>query len=163
MIGETRFTTINTDAGVKDGKAAIAYWIRSNSKWLTGSRALKTPDLSSNEAELIGIVIALYYACLDSYLSTADIIVVNCDNQDALRRMKTQQVPDNLKSYLEKIHSIIPKNKIRYKWVKGHSKSDKSRNWVNNWCDKEARKHYKLKNNHEKVNSSAPSAGSSTN
>lgn len=138
-----RYTTVNTDAGVRGEEAAVAYWIRSNKRWLTGSKALKTPNLSSNEAELIGIVIGLYYACLDSYLSTADIIVVNCDNQDALRRMRSGQVLDILKPYLEKIYSVIPKNKIKYKWVKGHSRSDKSRNWVNNWCDKEARKHYK--------------------
>lgn len=137
-----RFTTLNTDAGVKEGKAAIAYWIRSNQIWVTGSQALKQADLCSNRAELSAIIIRLSKITENEYLRTADIIVVNSDSKTALGWMKDGSYPDFYKSYVDNIYKVIPKNKIRFKWVKGHSKNTKSRNWVNNWCDKQVRKHY---------------------
>lgn len=144
MLEGKRFTTVNTDAGVKNGQAAVAYWIRSENKWLTGSQPLKTPNLQSNEAELFGIIIALTKVAENEYLRTADIIVVNCDNQVALKAMtKQERIPEIAKPYLELINQAIPRNKVRYKWVKGHTRGEKPRNWVNNWCDKEVRTHYK--------------------
>lgn len=143
MKDNIRYTTVNTDAGVKEGKAAIAYWIRSDNKWITGSRALKTPDLCSNKAELSAIIIALTVVSQNEYLRTAHKIVVNSDSQTALGWMTKDSVPEQYKQYIQDIYKVIPKDKIRFKWVKGHSKNTKSRNWVNNWCDKEARKHYK--------------------
>ncbi len=142
MLGNTRFTTINTDAGVKEGKAAIAYWIRSEFVWLTGSQELKRTDLNSTEAEMSAIVIALTKVTQDEYLRTADRLVINSDSKGALSWLKHDTAPTLYKDYLDKIYKIIPKSKIRFKWVKGHSRGN-SRKWVNNWCDKEVRKQYK--------------------
>lgn len=138
-----RFTTVNTDAGVKEGKAAVAYWIRSNSVWVTGSQELKQADLCSNKAELSAIIIGLNKVINNEYLRTADLIVVNSDSKTALGWMKGGDCPSFYKPYLDAIYKVIPKNKIRFKWIKGHSKNTKSRNWVNNWCDRQVRKHYK--------------------
>lgn len=139
-----RCTTVNTDAGVKEGKGAVAYWIRSDNKWLTGSRPLKTPNLTCGEAELIGMVVGLDQVANDAFLSSADVIVVNCDSTDALYRIKNDKyIPLNVRPILDRIYEKIPKKKIRFKWVKGHKKKDgESKHWVNNWCDQEVRKHY---------------------
>lgn len=144
MLNGTRYTTINTDAGVKNGISAIAYWIRSENSWLTGSKKLKDVNLDSTEAELKGIVNAMYLLTLPSneFFANADRIVINCDNQGAIHKLKRNDVYKDVIPILTKIYTIIPRSKFKFKWVKGHSKRKGSKYWVNNWCDKELKKHY---------------------
>lgn len=138
-----RTTTVNSDAGVRNGIGAIAFWIRSNDKWLTGSKRLKTKDIPVHEAELSGVLTALHHVSKDEYLRSADFIVVNCDNQGVVTKLKNNsKLPVIYESVYIEILSIIPRSKLRFKWVKGHKNNGKSRHWVNNWCDKELKKHY---------------------
>lgn len=138
-----RFTTVNTDAGLKAGKAAYAYWIRSERIIKKGSGAIKGEMKSSNEAELVAILNALTVVANDEYLRTADIIVVNCDNKQALKVLRENQINGYAK-YAEFYKELLKKIKspIYYKHVKGHTKGKSPREWVNNWCDKSLKKHY---------------------
>lgn len=139
-----RFTTINTDAGFKpDGKAAFAYWIRSDKVTLKGSASLKPGIKNSNEAELAAILNAMYIVANNDYLKSADIIVINCDNKQALRTLRENRI-NGYPKYIDFFKEIKKKINcpIYYKHVKGHSRGKKSREWVNNWCDAELKKHY---------------------
>lgn len=139
-----RFTTVNTDAGLKnDGKGAYAYWIRSNDVLVKGAGSLKGEIKNSNEAELAAILNALSIVANNEYLRTADIIVVNCDNKQALKTLRENQINGYAK-YVEFYKELKKKLSapIFYKHVKGHSKGRTSREWVNNWCDKNLKKHY---------------------
>lgn len=140
-----RFTTVNTDAGLKNnGSAAFAYYIRSDNNYvLKGAGPLKSSPKNSNEAELSAILNALYIVSNNEYLRSADIIVVNCDNKQALVVLRKKQIHGYAK-YIEFYKSILTNINcpIYYKHVKGHTKGNIPRQWVNNWCDKELRKHY---------------------
>lgn len=144
MIKNKRYTTVNTDAGMKrNGAAAFAFWIRSENVVLKGAKSFKTPMKNSNEAELAGILNALHIVAEDEYLRTADVIVVNCDNTQALRVLETNQINgyNKYKDFYKEIKSKIS-CPIQYRHVKGHSKGKTPREFVNNWCDKELKKHY---------------------
>lgn len=148
MINGKRYTTINTDAGVKNKQGAFAYWIRSENCLLKGSGKLQSTD--SNEAELEAILLALVKTCTNEYLNTADIIVVNCDNINAIKKINSKNIEIKFNEFLTNIntkYSTNIKNKINFnkvyaKHVKGHSNKKTSRNWVNNYLDKELKKHY---------------------
>lgn len=144
MLKRKRFTTINTDAGLKpDGRAAFAYWIRSEKITLRGAQALTADVKNSNEAELAAILNALYIVANNDYLRSANVIVVNSDNKQALQVLRDRRINGYAK-YVEFYKGILAKINcpIYYKHVKGHTKGNTAREWVNNWCDKELRKHY---------------------
>jgi ribonuclease HI len=144
MKNGKRYTTINTDAGLKpDGKAAFAYWIRSEHIILKGSGKLKDGIKNSNEAELAAILNALKIVSLNEFLRNADCIVVNCDNKQAIKILREKRINgyDKYVKFYKDIIKIIT-CPITYKHVKGHSKGKTTREWVNNWCDKTLKKHY---------------------
>jgi ribonuclease HI len=139
-----RFTTVNTDAGLKnDGSAAFACWIRSESYLIKAAGPLTSKPKNSNEAELAAILNALHIVSKDEYLRTADIIVVNCDNKQALKVLRDRRI-NGYEKYSAFYKTLLTKIScpIYYKHVKGHTKGRQPREWVNNWCDKTLRKHY---------------------
>jgi len=143
MKDNKRFTTVNTDAGLRKGKAAYSYWIRSEDVIERGSGPLKGEIKNSNEAELAAILNALTIVANNEYLRSADVIVVNCDNKQALKVLRDKQINGYAK-YTAFYNEILKRIKVKifYKHVKGHSKGNTPRQWVNNWCDKNLKKHY---------------------
>lgn len=134
-------TTINTDAGVKNNVGAIAYWIRSSTCRTIGSMKLKSENPDSTFAEIAGIITALLVVIQNPKLH-ADYFVVNCDSKEALRKVRTGDLPEIFIEYHKRIFNIIDINKVTFRWVKGHSSMNTARNYINNWCDQEVRKHY---------------------
>jgi ribonuclease HI len=143
MLKGKRFTTINTDAGIKKSIAAYSYWIRSEEVVLVNSDRFKLPKKDSTEAELAAMLVALRIVARNEYLRAADVIVVNCDSKGALEILRDNKITKDSIYYEEwqNIRSLI-KAPIYYKWVKGHSKGKTPREWVNNFIDKQIRKHY---------------------
>jgi ribonuclease HI len=139
-----RFTTINTDAGIKGDVAVFGYYIRSEEVIYNNSGRFNTPKHNSEDAELAAIIYALLIVSRDVYLASADVIVVNCDNQGALGKLRNNRInhySPYYKAWQEIQANII--SPIYYKWVKGHSKGKTSREWINNHIDKSIRRHYK--------------------
>lgn len=142
MLKGKRYTTVNTDAGFKEGIAVYGYWIRSNNVRKIGSNRFKTPKTDPNDAELAAILTALLVVINDPYLASADQVVVNSDSKNAIRALSKNMIEED-SVYYEEWQNIRSKlKKIHFKWVKGHSKGNTAREWVNNFIDKDIRKHY---------------------
>jgi ribonuclease HI len=145
MIKGKRFTVINTDAGIKGKVSAWAFWIRSEEVRHVKCGKFKVHiEKDTTKAEISAILNALMFVCKDEYLKAADVFVVNSDCQSAvslLSNNKLEKYPE-LEEVFSKIKTILNKP-ICFKWVKGHSKGDSPRKWVNNYIDKLIRKHYK--------------------
>lgn len=142
MLKGKRYTTVNTDAGVRNGVSAVAYWVKTDGHTYKGSKKLKQKNLDSNHAELRGILIGLTIVAQTSRFRSADVIVVNCDNINALNWLKNRTYPKEYQPIIEAIEEQVPFSKVKFKHVKGHVKEGAAKHFVNNWCDKEARKHY---------------------
>jgi ribonuclease HI len=142
-----RFTTINTDAGIKGDISAYGYWIRSEHIKIFRTGKFQQPKTGSTDAELACLLIAMIIVARDEYLRSADIIVVNSDSKGALQILRNSRI-DPISPYFKAWQEIRQtlKKPIYYKWVKGHSKGNTPREWVNNHIDKKIREHYKPTN-----------------
>ena len=147
MFRGKRYTTVNTDAGVKNGIAVYGYWIRSEKQRVIISNQFKLPKKDANEAELAAILTALIVVVKDKYLGTANVIVVNTDSKYAISMLKKNKISKESTYYEEwnNIRSHFKKHHIKFtiRWVKGHSKGETAREWINNFIDKHIRIHYK--------------------
>lgn len=142
-ISGIRYTTVNTDAGVKDGVGAIAYWIRSDSSVFKGSKRLKTESPDSTYAEIAGIITALLIVIGNHNLRTSDRFVVNCDSRSALQKVETgHKLPEVFVDYRTRIFAVIPIDRVIFRWVRGHTQCSKPRSYINRWCDQQVRSHY---------------------
>lgn len=143
MLKGKRYTTVNTDAGLKNGIAVYGYWIRSENVRKIGANQFKHSKKDSNEAELAAILTALIVVYKDDYLNSADRFVINSDSKNALRILRENNITKD-SIYYEEWNKIRPmlKDKVKFKWVKGHSKGKTAREWVNNFIDRNIRKYY---------------------
>lgn len=144
--------TIFTDAShCSDNKVAGgAFWSRTEDKYLKHAYAFKDIPYA-HEAELITAVCAVN-DCLD-HTTYADlwapdaekvliILVVDCLTiKQAFENTITLQNPrirTMVRGVLRKARSRGARIKVNH--VKAHVGTGKPRNWVNNWCDREAKK-----------------------
>lgn len=143
------------------GAAGFGSWaIRDG--WLRGRMhsaplETRTPLLSSNAAEIAGIGMALWHHHLSGDLAGLDSINIQCDNLAALgyirrgitrsKRVGKQAFSDlgwkhdeligRVISTIDKLLVDIPS--VTLKHVKGHSRKDNGRSWVNHHCDRLAK------------------------
>lgn len=159
MIGGKKYVTINTDAGIHpSGKGAYAFWIKMDERTVKRSGVLKEIPIDSGQAEMMCIINAIHIAKKHREFFTSDVVVINTDSLAAIHAFTNQ--PHNVKqkyktlrwAYIELTRGL--KQDITFKHVKGHSKGDSPREYINNWCDKEVRKIYKslIKNQHGTAN-----------
>jgi ribonuclease HI len=142
--------TINTDASfhqeLKYG--SYAFWAVCNEFKILKSGVFKTKCLSPDDAEARCIINALKVVL--SANSNITKIIVNTDSLNAIALLKNDK-KIILKYVRHKYHqfkhirvaySDIPfdKNRIEYRHVKAHAKASDARSYVNDWCDKEAKK-----------------------
>tara|TARA_R110000765_G_scaffold8465_6_gene27319 strand:- start:5006 stop:5362 length:357 start_codon:yes stop_codon:yes gene_type:complete len=102
--------TLYTDASFKEGKAGLHVYIKSNEGKIEHSEAFECTD--NNIAEIHAIEVGL--KIIEGITLNPDVLVC-CDNRAAIAWSKQQG--------------------HRVKWVRGHR-----RNWMNNRCDRYARK-----------------------
>lgn len=144
--------TINTDAAFRGNihRGAYAFWIVSNLGTFCRSGILKQTVKTPCMAEMMCIINAIDSVCK---LGWNDIhkIVINTDsmnskhiilkNHDCIEKYKIKY----LKPYGDKFWSIINKNNLKgiqidVRHVKSHVSTDTPRQFINHWCDQQARK-----------------------
>lgn len=141
--------TINTDASFNSQKkvGGYAFYIVCDLFRVQKSGAFKVHPNNSMEAEMMCMVNALHTLLNQKELPSTKLIVVNSDCLFAFERIsrKSQDVIGRKIAYYIRqiriktaINSIIPKYEFRH--VKAHSGKGDARSWVNEWCDKEAKK-----------------------
>lgn len=158
MYNGKRYITINTDASLchRSNVGAWACHIVFDGFRIRKSGVFKKCPGDSTHAEAMAIGNALYYLikCAKQVVPP-DTIVINCDNKGVknyiLNRIEAAKVFDLLKT----VKDIYQQPKISFRHVKGHSKGDTPRKYLNNWCDEQAgklmREARNKKNTHEKL------------
>lgn len=138
VIKQSQLITINTDASFYHDtlSAGWATWIRYRGEKITYSGPLLTAT-TSLDAEKMAIINALYLVKKQGW--EFEKIIVNTDCMSAIAHL-TNRLPHDILSAIasEKISFL---DKVEYRHVRAHTHTRVSRNWVNDWCDKEAKKH----------------------
>lgn len=121
------------------GYAGWAAWIRLDTVDypIKKSGTLKKRVRNSTEAEMYGALNAIVLA----HSKGATDILVQCDNDEVCRLANRASNSIYASDWAKHIAEYAPSVKIRGKHVKGHTSRTEPRFWVNNWCDKEAKKH----------------------
>lgn len=149
--------TINTDASFHpDYKVgAYAFWIVCNQGKMMQSGPLKDAR-DAQDAEMKCIANALY-ALNKSTFKGVGYIVINTDCQYAIKAIKEKDkkyigkrkdvvsVCDKVIFQLRTKYKIKPNKQrvkpfISWRYVPAHTEGEDKRTWVNNWCDKAAKK-----------------------
>lgn len=150
--------TVCSDASVsyEYPVAAWACYIRTPETTIKTSGVLKEYTKSSSDAELQGLSNALYILDKSKDLSAYRLIIY-CDNTDALGDIAVSKRRKTTKGHMRKeffetnILTILKKAKsYETRHVKAHvHKSEwhatSSRNYMNDWCDREARSVMRLR------------------
>ncbi len=139
------YTTITTDAGIKDNISAFAFYIRNDRHRVTQSGIFKQHTNNSTMAELWCIIKALTYAGNKKLLGKTTLLVVNTDSKSALEMINqgfTRPLYKDLKPHYD--NAIAKLNvPISFRHVKGHHNNGQPRNKANIYCDKLIREYYK--------------------
>lgn len=142
--------TINTDASYsyKFKKASFAFWIVSDEGKMCKSGVLKGNTKTPTHGEFKSIINALHclFACLK--WSNVKYIVVNTDSLNTIHIVQKNKVllrkfriyKEDFKEELAawnyiKGHYIKKEIKIEFRHVKAHKDVTTPREWVNQWCD----------------------------
>jgi len=143
--------TVNTDASFHPVHkvGAYAFWVVCNQGKILKSGRLKNAK-NSTDAEAMAIANALYSISISDFTGITKIII-NSDCLPAIQKIKsTAKEPTAYKYCYNVIKKIRIKNGItgrrihEFRHVKAHSGTKEPRKWVNDWCDKEAKKHMRL-------------------
>lgn len=145
--------TINTDASYsKDHKkGAYAFWMVSNEGRICKSGLLKGKSLDPTHAEIKTISNALYH--LATYTGWRGItkVVINTDslnsihlltkNSEAIKKYRIDRA--KYQNEVRVFQTLV--NKLKYniemRHVRSHISTETAKQWVNEWCDQEAKKH----------------------
>jgi ribonuclease HI len=135
--------TINTDASfyVDYKLAAYAFWITTDKGRIKKAAALKGEVFSANEAEFKCIVNALH-SLANAKLGQITTIYINTDSDATIKAIETGLPPQWARAilpYYKKYIDLLGAN-IVLRHVKSHEHTSTPRNWVNDWCDKMAKK-----------------------
>lgn len=148
IVTKTKIVTINTDAGFYPNEkvGSYAYWIKGKGLFLRGSGLFKQNCTNSTDAEMKAILNALHILDSSSYVDI-EKIVINRDNIHAKGSESGNELQRRISDKLSELRKKCD-HKSKYPFfdfrhVKAHSSIDKPRNWVNDWCDKECKRHLK--------------------
>lgn len=155
--------TINTDASfsLKHQLGTYAFWIVCNEGKIAKSGVLRKKVKRPEVAEFRCIINALYVLiCADFKDITKVIINTDCLNVIHLAQKKEKLIKKyGLYSWGQhlvlQMEIMIMKSKLRrveieFRHVKSHESTETARQWVNEWCDSEAKK--QLRNEIIKLN-----------
>ena len=142
--------TINTDASFHNNSklGAYAFWAISNEFKITKSGVFKKPCNSSQDAEAKCIINALKVVLLAH--KGISKIVINTDSlhsaiilQGGIRRPDTIKRWKSITKVYKELIGNFPNVKIEFRHVKAHSGTRDARSYVNEWCDRQAKKQLK--------------------
>lgn len=144
--------TINTDASFchDNSVGGFAFWITCNNGRIKMGGALKEVS-GAMEAEMQALANAVHTLEKSNIIKgRVDHIYINSDCLWMFKKIGKgsdnyvgRHIANGLSRILKKGRVPAHGNKKRYslRHVKAHTHRRTKRNWVNDWCDKEARKH----------------------
>lgn len=148
--------TINTDASFnKDFKrGSFAFWIVCNEFKITRSGVLRK-QCSRPEIAEFRCLINAFHVLLTQDVSRVKKIIVNTDclnvihlltkNKEAIRKYRLASWGNNLVLQLDLlIGNKRNKIEIEYRHVKSHETTVGARNYVNDWCDRNAKQELRI-------------------
>jgi ribonuclease HI len=164
-MAETQLMTVFSDASFSSGKAGWAAWAKFRGEKFTMSSGITFPVKTISDAETIALCSAIL-RCIEKFDLLDTIVVAQSDSTDALgalrwaefisgntrliRVAKSSDVHPSLPKKVEGVRrafaerafaEIRERNLTIYlKHVRAHTGKDDARSWVNEWCDKEAKK-----------------------
>lgn len=141
--------TINTDASFykRQQRGSYAFWAVSNKFKIIKYDILKGPCQRPDEAEMKCIINALYMV-----LPAEDSVrrlIVNTDSMNAIHVFEHDKEAikrwglhwaAGLRNRYNKIVGAYPDVAIEFRHVKAHAGTESPRAWVNDWCDRMAKK-----------------------
>lgn len=152
--------TINTDASFKDGYAGYAFWIVCDAGKIQKAGEIKKKVGGSTDAEAMCITNAIH-TLKHSRFNEVRKVIINTDSQSSIDLL-TGKTRGSASSEIVKAidecrllmmefclqigKSIRDVDKVfELRHVKAHTKKKDSRSFVNEWCDKEAKKYCLLR------------------
>lgn len=146
--------TINTDASfhpqLKHG--AYAFWAVCNDFKITKSGVFKSKCFSPDDAEAKCIINALT-VILKAHTGITKIIV-NTDSLNAIAiltkdiyHLKKYRVSVKMYAHIRQQYHLVLSSKkcsVEFRHVKAHSGTGDKRSYVNEWCDKEAKRQLRI-------------------
>lgn len=150
--------TVNTDASCVEGFGGYAFWIVCDAGKIQKAGKLKSKSKNTTLFEMMCIANALY-TLLHSKFTPITKIIINTDSQssidfltfsktnatEACRKLAEECYFTMLELCLKNGKSIRDVKKfIEFRHVKAHTKNKDKRSYVNEWCDKEAKKYAKM-------------------
>ena len=137
--------TINTDASFSpDYKVGgFAFYIVCDQFKITKSGMFKINPKTSIEAEMMCMANALHTLLMQKDLPQTKWIVLNSDCLSAFEKIKLKGKNSKgrlIAQILRKIRLKCGMPKFDFRHVKAHNGTPDARSFVNDWCDKEAKK-----------------------
>ncbi len=145
-----RCITVNTDASFHPEKkvGGYAFYIICDLFKIQKGGMFKKQPKNAMEAEMMCMANALHTLLNQPELPSTKLIVINSDCLFSFDRigLKKEGVGKTVAQILKKVRNatsiknglILPKFEFRH--VKAHNGTPDARSWVNEWCDKEAKK-----------------------
>ena len=148
--------TIKTDASFSklNQRGTYAFWIKSNQGKITRSGLLRNECSRAEIAEFKCLINAMHKLAESNWTGITRVIVnTDCMNVMHLCERDEKKIKRYglgwglglLKKYESMITSyktgILEKATIEFRHVKSHVSTKSDRQWVNDWCDKEAKRH----------------------
>lgn len=129
--------TVNTDASwcpnTKAGGWAAWVAIDGGTRLKHAGQFHRRPK-SSGEAEYWALLNGAWLAARHG----ATELLLQSDCTGALAKVVKRHEPE-----VAALHELCEGLSIRTKWVKAHTHKGTARHWVNDWCDRQAKKHMK--------------------
>lgn len=142
--------TINTDASFHPvhKKGGYAFYIVCDLFKIQKGGMFKKNPKTAMEAEMMCMANALYTLLSQKELPSTKWIVINSDCLFSFERIKRKsqdaigkQVAEMLRKVrLKTSYKDVIMPKFEFRHVKAHNGTPDARSWVNDWCDKEAKK-----------------------
>jgi ribonuclease HI len=144
MKTEVKCITINTDASfhhaVKVGGYAF-YIICDNFKIQKAGQFRNNPE-SPLEAEIMAIGNALQMLLNQNNIPKSNWLIINTDCMNAIRDIKKQrsELAKKVFKIWQKVIIKTESKRNEFRHVKAHNGTPDARSYVNDWCDREAKK-----------------------
>lgn len=146
--------TINTDASFSNVYGGYAFWIVCDQGKIQKAGKIKSRIKGSQQAEMMCIANALH-TLKHSRFKNITKVVINTDSVTCINALGTfKSTIDGAKECLFTMMEICVANGMtlrdcskmfEFRHVKAHSGKKDKRSFVNEWCDKEAKKYCKLR------------------
>lgn len=146
--------TINTDASFHpiEKVGGYAFYIVCDLFKITKSGMFKAHPKHAQEAEIMCIGNAIATLLSQKELPTSKWIILNTDCLVAVDMIKanSQPVPKKVFELWDELTTKLQSDNKEFRHVKSHNGKDNARSYVNDWCDKEAKKWMRLALNEKK-------------